>query len=254
MSLDLLLLPGLNNTPSVFDGVVSALPATVRVHCPSLPALSTVESIAQQVLHDAPARFWLAGFSFGGYVALAVLAAAPERVAGMSLICSLPKTDSPAQASRRLAFIAQAQAGGYESLATSTALPFHPDNRQNQDLLARRLQMVRQYGAERFIAHCQACIARPDRSLLLDGRRPTLLVTASHDEVVPTAEVRALGESLPEARLVVVDGAGHLLPMEQPPALACALTDWMGMRWAAPNGLVVDGTAALRDQAIRAAR
>lgn len=88
---DLLLLPGLNNTGAVFDGVVAHLPASLRVHCPDLPALDRVEALADAVLADAPERFWLGGFSFGGYVAMAVLERAPERVQGIALICSTPR-------------------------------------------------------------------------------------------------------------------------------------------------------------------
>jgi pimeloyl-ACP methyl ester carboxylesterase len=78
---DLVLVPGLNNTHAVFDGVVAALPPAIHAHALDNPALDTVEAIAAAHLAALPARFWLAGFSFGGYVALAMLALAPERIA-----------------------------------------------------------------------------------------------------------------------------------------------------------------------------
>lgn len=227
MAVDLVLLPGLNNTAAVFDEVAAALPAAIHAHCPDLPALATVEAIAEHVLVDAPERFWLGGFSFGGYVAMAILAKAPERVLGIALICSSPKADTEAQAARRRDAITGAEKGGYEETAASSTAPFHPDSLKRPELLARRREIVRAYGVERYIAHCHACIARPDRTALLDGRRPTLLVTASHDTVVPGAGVRSLADQVPGSEFARIEGAGHLLPLEQPRALAALLADWI---------------------------
>ena len=223
----LVLLPGLNNTSAVFQKVVVALPPDIQAHCPDLPALTSVELLAEQVLAQAPANFWLGGFSFGGYVAMAVLALAPERVQGIALICSSALADTPVQRARRLDAIRLAEQGGHEASASASTLPFHPDSLNKPELIALRRDIVYAYGAQRYIAHCQACMARPDRSALLDGRRPTLLVTASHDVVVPVAGVRELAQRVPGSRFELIDGAGHLLPLEQPQALAEVLTGWI---------------------------
>ena len=228
MPTDLLLLPGLNNTGAVFDEVRDALPRTVRAHAPDLPALETVEALADAVLAAAPPRFWLAGYSFGGYVALAVLARAPDRVRGIALVCALPGADTPAQVTKRQEAIAAAERGGYEDNAAGSKRPFHPESLQRPDLLARRRAIVQAYGAVRYIAHCRACIARPDRTALLDGWRPTLLVTGSHDVVVPHASVQALAERIPGSQFERIEGAGHLVPLEQPAALANVLARWVG--------------------------
>lgn len=224
---NLVLLPGLNNTAAVFGAVAQALPADIQPHCPDLPALTTVELLAEQVLRDAPATFWLGGFSFGGYVAMAVLALAPERVQGIALICSSPLADTPVQRARRLDAIRLAEQGGHEASASASPLPFHPDSLNKPELIALRRDIVYAYGSQRYIAHCHACMARPDRSALLDGRRPTLLVSASHDVVVPVAGVRAVADQVPGSQFELVDGAGHLLPLEQPQALADVLTGWI---------------------------
>lgn len=223
----LVLLPGLNSTSAVFRAVAQALPADIQAHCPDLPALTTVELLAEQVLRDAPATFWLGGFSFGGYVAMAVLALAPERVQGIALICSSPLADTPVQRARRLDAIHLAEQGGHEASASAATLPFHPDSLNKPELIALRRDIVYAYGAQRYIAHCHACMARPDRSSLLDGRRPTLLVTASHDMVVPPAGVLAVADQVPGSHFELIDGAGHLLPLERPQALAEVLTRWV---------------------------
>ena len=71
--LPLVLVPGLNNTPAIWDDVLPRLAPGITVHAPLVPARDTVEAIAEELLAQLPERFALCGFSFGGYVALAML-------------------------------------------------------------------------------------------------------------------------------------------------------------------------------------
>jgi pimeloyl-ACP methyl ester carboxylesterase len=161
-------------------------------------------------------------------VALAMLALAPERIAGIALLCTTPLADSPAAAQKRIAALeAVAQGRYFELVAAGASATFHPDSLTDAALMARREAMVRAYGPERYAAHVRATAARPDRSALLDGARPTLVLAASHDQLFTPQAVAAYAARIPGARQVVVQGAGHLAPMEQPRAVADALADWI---------------------------
>ncbi len=226
----LALVPGLNNTAAVFDGVLRALPPQILPHAFDNPALESVEAIAAEWLDRLPPRFWLAGFSFGGYVALAMLEAAPERVEGFALLCSAPGADSHEAAQRRLTSLeAVAQGRYFELMEQAAANAFHPDSLADSALMNARRRMVQSYGPERYAAHVRATSARPDRRHLLDGSRPTLVVAASHDKLFPPATLSSLAAGIPGARFVSVEGAGHLVPMEKPRAVADALASWMGV-------------------------
>lgn len=223
----LALVPGLNNTAAVFDRLRPCLDM-VQVLALDNPALDTVEAIAAAHLARLPARFWLAGFSFGGYVAMAMLEAAPERIQGIALLCSAPFADPPEAAARRQAGIDAALAGRHlEMVSGQAAQAFHPDSLADPALMQERIDMVRAYGAPAYVAHVRATIARPDRRHLLDGRHPTLVVGGSHDALFPPAALAAWASGIPGARHATVDGAGHLLPMEQPRALAALLQTWI---------------------------
>ena len=67
----LALVPGLNNTAQVWDGAMASLAGAADCRALDCPALDTVEAVADALLAQLPQRFFLAGFSFGGYVALA---------------------------------------------------------------------------------------------------------------------------------------------------------------------------------------
>jgi pimeloyl-ACP methyl ester carboxylesterase len=226
----LVLIPGLNNTRAVFDGVLATLPSSVAGMALDNPALDTVEAIAAGHLAQLPARFWLAGFSFGGYVALAMLEQAPERVQGIAMLCTAPFADSEAAAQKRLASLeAVAQGRYFELVAASAAGAFHPDSLANAQLMAAREAMVQDYGPARYAAHVRATAARPDRSHLLDGKRPTLVLAGSHDPLFTPEALAAYAARIPGAQQCVVGPAGHLAPMEQPRAVADALVQWMGV-------------------------
>lgn len=211
----------------MFDRVLTELPAPVQGLALDNPALPSVDAIAQALLPRLPERFWLAGFSFGGYVALALLAALPQRIQGIALICSSPAGESPAAAARRQAALDAVAQGRYlEMIDAQAASAFHPDSLQDEALMQARRAMVRDYGPERFSAHVRATMSRPDRSALLDGSRPTLIVSASHDSLF-TPQAMAYADAVPRARQVRIEGAGHLVPLEKPAELAGALAGWV---------------------------
>jgi pimeloyl-ACP methyl ester carboxylesterase len=221
--------PGLNNTRMVWDGVVAALGPAADCVALDCPPLDTVEAVAEALLDVLPDRFFLAGFSFGGYVALAMLERAPDRVQGLALVNTSARADTDAQRATRGKSIALAQSGEHETLmASQTALVFHPSSLSDAAMMQARATMVRDYGAQRFVAHLRACMARPDRNALLAAATcPVLVATASDDRVVPTALQKALAHSLPGVRYAEIPDAGHMLPMEQPAALAAAILAWL---------------------------
>ncbi|MEN9773129.1 MAG: hypothetical protein RL322_199 [Pseudomonadota bacterium] len=229
----LVLVPGLNNTPAIWEPVVAALQPRLgpgwQIHCPMMQARHTTDEVARDLLDALPERFAYAGFSFGGYVGMAMLEAAAERVDAFALICSSSRGEAEAARPMRQRAIEIAEAGGYLPLmAKNHANTVHPDRVDDPDILARREAMLAGYGAERFIAHMRACMVRPDRTALLSALRvPRLLIAAEQDKVVPAAQMRAIADEIPGLSCIRIDHSGHLLPLEQPAALANALAGWL---------------------------
>lgn len=234
---DLVLIPGLNNTAAVFDDVMRLLPSHVKAHALDLAPLEEVEAIADAVLAQLPAQFWLCGFSFGAYVGLAILERAPHRVLGFALVCSSPAADSDAQLMARRAAIQKAQGGHYiELVAAQASHAFHPQSLKDHALMDRRMAMVTEYGAQRFVAHQRAAMARSDRRKVLDGTRPTLVVAGEMDPLFTPSSLRELAQTIPDCQFEVVEAAAHLVPMEQPARLAIMLAGWIDGQTTTPTG------------------
>ena len=225
---DVMLLPGLNTTSKVWRDVLPFIPTPLVAHTPELAALPTMEAIAEDLVADAPARFHLVGYSLGGYVALAMLEKYPDRIESLVLIGSAAHADNQAVKDYRQTCLDAAAAGRHEALnEAGAAQTFHDDSARRPELLAAYLDMMRSYGVDRYVAHLQACMTRPDRhDVLRQTDKPLLLMAGDQDRVVPIGRQKASAEAA-DAELVIVTGAGHQVPLEQPQVVGARLRDWL---------------------------
>jgi pimeloyl-ACP methyl ester carboxylesterase len=225
----LLLLPGLTCTPELWDGVRAALPVGIACTALENPLLDDVDAIAAALLVQAPPRFALAGFSFGGYVALAIAAQAGNRIERLALLSTGANADSPEAAANRSNLVKLAQTGGYETIDSKlTRFLLHADHVTDATIAGKRARMSRDYGVARYVAHQKACMARPARDATLASIRvPTLVAVGREDRITPLAQHEEMARRIPAADLVVLDHCGHLSPLEAPVTLAAALTKWM---------------------------
>lgn len=55
---------------------------------------------------------------------------------------------------------------------------------------------------------------------------PTLIICGREDKMTPARQAQFLAEQLPQARLEIIPGAGHMVMIEQPRAVAALLADF----------------------------
>lgn len=227
--LPLIMVPGLGITAAVFDEVRALLPPGADVRPVELPPSPHVDVMAERILAAAPERFALAGFSLGGYVALAIMARAAARVERLALLSTGPTADPPAAAAVRDKLIGLTQAGKYDSVPGRLApAMFHPARKDDPALLARFTAMSRDCGPDNFVLHQRAALARPDRRWLLpEIKVPTLVAVGRDDLITPPALSEGMAQQIPGATLMIIENCGHLAPLEQPAALATALAAWL---------------------------
>jgi len=192
-------------------------------------AESTMAEAATEVLRRAPPRFLLAGTSYGGSLALEVVALAPARVLGLWLTgCNPGSHRDPAAARRRNHRV---QSGKFEAVVEELASTITCDQGPHAlDAVNSFRSMARQAGPDVFVRQNTALLGRVDRRPdLARIACPTLLVWGREDRLAAPQHGADMGGLIPGARLFVLDGCGHLPTLEQPDVTVALAREWLGL-------------------------
>ena len=95
-------------------------------------------------------------------------------------------------------------------------------------LVGSILDMFERRTPAQFAGQIDALLVRPDATSLLPSVRcPTLVLCGRSDGWSTPAQHVEMAGMIPGSRLVVVEGGGHMIPMECPDATAAAMLDWL---------------------------
>jgi pimeloyl-ACP methyl ester carboxylesterase len=226
----LVLVPGLMCTADLYRDQITALGAERQVVVADHTRHDSMTAIADAVLATAPGRFALAGLSMGGYVAFEILRRAPARVTRLALIDTSARADLPEQSHRRRELVAIAREKGVR-FVQKMLLPMLVASKVLEDapLVTRILAMADDTGFEAFARQQLAIMERPDnRPFLSSIACPTVVIVGAEDQLTPLKIAEEISDGITGARLEVIDGAGHLSPMEAPQAVTAVLREWLG--------------------------
>jgi pimeloyl-ACP methyl ester carboxylesterase len=172
----------------------------------------------------------IVGLSMGGLVAQLLLARRPECVRSLALIACRPGDAPVAPGKQGRAFLAERlspiREGGAEALATSLA----PKLLGRDVPAAAHDEILASLKALRPNNYLATLAARLTLAPFLDlsaVRVPVLVMAGTEDRVASLAQMEALAAALPDSRLVVLEGAGHLLNIEQPAQFDAALAEFL---------------------------
>ena len=221
----LVLLHGVNDQAGTYAAVVPALMKKYRVIVPDLPghgeseprqgpiAMSVIlERIGAILDHEDVRCFTLAGNSFGGWLAILYALAHPDRVEHLVL-----------------------EDGG--GLARPPVVPLFATDRETAVKILRAVHGPNYVPPDWAI---EALFARAKDSPLLrltgvfdyfiDRRLgevhvPTTLLWGEYDGVVPFSYMQTLQDGIPNAKLKVIEGAGHIPHAQQPERFLSCLTE-----------------------------
>lgn len=174
----------------------------------------------------------LGGCSMGGYVTMAVARLAPERIGGLVLLDTKATADTDAARENRLAVAARAESEGTRGWLADSMVPSllgETTRRTRPGLVDEVRTLIGEQPAEGVAWAQRAMAARGDSTDVLSALDvPTLVIVGDEDTVTPVDDARALTDRLPRSELVVVPGAGHLTPLENPDGVVDAVLRVLG--------------------------
>jgi pimeloyl-ACP methyl ester carboxylesterase len=225
----LVLIPGMMCDARLFAPQIAAVSSARPVMVvPPLDA-ETMQGFAEDLLAVAPPRFALAGLSLGGIVAMEVIRQAPERVTRLALLDTNPLPDPTEKAPIREAQVAQVLAGGLAPVMRDEMKPnYLADGPAKAQILDLCMEMAVALGPQVFARQSKAIQTRPDQTATLRGVTvPSLILCGEADQLCPLSRHELMHDLIPQSRLVVVPGAGHLPTLEQPNRTNEALLSWL---------------------------
>jgi len=223
----LVLLPGTLCDERLFDGQIEALHERAEVTIGSVALDSTIVAMAERVLAAAPDRFAVAGFSLGGIIAIEIGRQAPERLLGVALLDTnhRPVTDTQRSNWKRLADLVDA--GRFEEVVTELA-PLLSVRAAEPGTARLIREMARAIGPEAFSLQNSAQDTRQDnRSSLRALPPPVLVLCGESDSLCPPAIHEEMAASIPDSKLLIIEGAGHLSPIDRPAEVREAMVAWI---------------------------
>ncbi len=227
----LLLIPGMMCDARVFAAQIDALAPSVDIRVADISDSATIYDLGRQVLERAPwQNFSVAGLSMGGIVAMELVRLAPERITRLALIDTNQRAEVPERQQARLSQIKRAFDGELRALLIDEMKPLYlaPENKAREDILDTVLEMAMDLGPRVFERQSLALRDRPDSTeTLRTVTCPTLVLCGRHDTLCPVERHEEMAALVRGARLLVVEGAGHLTTLEQPQAVNAALERWL---------------------------
>ena len=221
-----ILVPGLISDAFVWQAAIAAL-RDMPCEVADVTTQASIPDMARDMLARHPGRLILAGHSMGGRVAMEMARMAPGRIAGMALLNTGIHPMREGEEAKRQAMIDLANSQGMAALAAQW-LPgmlragAGPDPRLLADLTAMCLRMTPEIHERQL----RALLTRPDAGASLGYKGPMLLVVGRQDVWSPISQHEDIARLCPQARLEIVEDAGHFAPVEQPTKVAALLAAW----------------------------
>jgi pimeloyl-ACP methyl ester carboxylesterase len=229
MNTPLLLLPGMMCDARLFEPQITAFSAHRPVMCAPLSGHRSIADLAAGIIANAPPRFAILGLSMGGIVAMEIARQAPERLERIALLDTNPLAESAERAAAREPQIADVRNGGLRRVMRDEMKPNYLADGPNQGaILDLCMAMAEALGPDVFEDQSRALQTRPDQTQTLRALAiPALVLCGEADSLCPLERHTLMRDLIPDARLEVIRGAGHLPTLEHPAATNTAIAQWL---------------------------
>ncbi|NUS73880.1 MAG: alpha/beta fold hydrolase [Corynebacteriales bacterium] len=224
-------LHGLPFSSQMWAGQRHELSSTFRVITPDLrgqgatpagqvpPTLQTCADDVVEMLNEFELdKVAVVAFSMGGYVAMELLRRHPGRVRGLVLAATRASADGPAERRARLAMAERIERDNSTAPMLGDFLTkLTSPSTQDPALDATLREWINQ-AHPAGLAWTQRAVAAREESfdVLSTLDVPALVIVGEDDVITPLAQAHKMADVLPDAVLVALPHAGHLLNLEQP--------------------------------------
>jgi pimeloyl-ACP methyl ester carboxylesterase len=240
----ILFIHGFPLSKEIWEAQLMPLSSQFRVLIPDLPGYGGSEPIDGELslvqIADCLAEFLsrleitsdvtVCGLSMGGYIAWEMWSRHSSLFARLALVHTRAAADDATTArGRRLAAENVLQSGTKTLIEGMLPRMLPAGVAQEQPQLAANLLHIMEQATPQVVAQSLLALAeRADhRPTLSSVTVPTLVVCGTEDPITPTAEMLDMAKQIPGSRWELLDGCGHLSPLQMPEAFNRILVDFL---------------------------
>lgn len=162
----------------------------------------------------------LVGFSMGGYIAALVALKNPHRVASLTLIGNYPGPLTEQECNARQDILRSISKGQYSAMSHSRLMQFVHSS-CDPGVLETIKQMEADLGPSVLAAQINGLTERQDLSKkLVEAAFPLHILVGEHDQIASPDKLAQMCQSSANSHFKQIADAGHMVPLEQPVALA----------------------------------
>lgn len=218
----LLLIHGAAGTHRIWDPVVRRFPGAQAVRLPGHPAGTTLESVeayADWLLAQASSSSVLVGYAMGGSIAMEAALRAPGQVKALVLVNS----------GARIRVLRKLFQALDEDFATGVNYIWEnaAGRRADQDVIAKMVDASLTLDRRVVRADFEVINRWDALSRVANITVPALVVAGSEDPFTPLRYSEYLAKHIPNAALRIIEGAGHIVPLEAPEELSGEVSSFL---------------------------
>lgn len=176
---------------------------------------------------DIDRAVWV-GHSMGGYITMAALRTLPERVLATGYVATHPHADPAEKRMQRIQSADKiALEGGSDLILSMMGVLFDPALNRKSEPAQRVYDIMQHTKTGALIGALRGMAERPDSvETLQNAGVPAVVIAGAQDQVVEPDIARTFAQTI-DAPLHMVEGAGHMVMVEQPDATTEALESFL---------------------------
>lgn len=197
--------------------------SSARFHYLAVAPLPTIDEILLEIKSHLPSMpVTVVGFSLGGYLANALAVKYPELIEKLIIIGNMPNVLPEAEIKSRKRTINWIQQNGYQGIPHKRVLAFLDASAHNNEKVINTIKaMDADLGGDTLVHQIMVTTKREN----LSGKLITLpfkkyFCVGKNDHLVAFDALTNMVASDPNMTLTTFENTGHMLPLEQPKALA----------------------------------
>ena len=212
----LVLVPGLDGTALLFYRQIPLLAQRFEVTAfplpdePSHTMADLVEELSASIAERSSGPVVLCGESFGGALSLSFALAHPERVSGLVIVNSFPVIRTRLRLWLAPRVLLLLPWGSMAAMRRFTESRLHSPHTTPEDLREFH-ERAKAIGRRGYLRRLEILRSYDVRERLPEIQTPALFLAGDRDRLLPSVrEARYMAARVPNARLTVLEGYGHI--------------------------------------------